>query len=188
MSNYTTKEEFESAYKTLNATFKTGRTRDLRWRKWQLKQLYWMLDENEDLFTEAIQKDLNKPSFEVWFMELNAVKQDILDQLNNIEKWSKGEAPEGAGFLFGTLGKAWLRKAPLGVCLVIGAWNFPLQTLLAPACGALGAGMFGSDITMKSHLANLSRQLHHYEAFGCDIGDSGSLHQARAKVPRPICT
>ena len=163
MSNYTTKEDFESAYTTVNATFKTGKTKDLKWRKWQLKQLYWMLDENEDLFIEALQRDLNKHSFEVWWMELNGVKQEVLDQLNNMEKWFKGEAPDDAGFLFGTLGKAWLRKSPLGVAFVIGAWNFPIHTLLAPVCGALGAGMFPTHVTIL-YFADTSRQLCYHEA------------------------
>lgn len=61
-------------------------------------------------------------------MDLGGVKGDIINALEKVDEWSKGEKPD-AGFLFGTLGGAWLRKEPLGVALIIAAWNFPLYVL-----------------------------------------------------------
>jgi hypothetical protein len=47
MASISSNEKFQDVYHRLRATFATGTTKDLRWRKWQLKQLYWLLDENE---------------------------------------------------------------------------------------------------------------------------------------------
>jgi aldehyde dehydrogenase (NAD+) len=64
MSSYTSAEEFDKVYTTVNATFKTGKTKSLAWRKWQLKQIWWMMEDNEDKWIEALQKDLNRDRFE----------------------------------------------------------------------------------------------------------------------------
>ena len=42
------------------ATFQTGKTKDLKWRKQQLVALHRMLDENEDFLTDASFGDLKK--------------------------------------------------------------------------------------------------------------------------------
>lgn len=40
----------------------------------------------------------------------------------------------------GTLSKARIRKEPLGVALIIGAWNYPLHLLVSPMVAAISAG------------------------------------------------
>lgn len=67
------------------------------------------------------------------------MKNDILSHLSKVEEWAADEIPD-AGFLFGTLGKARIRKEPLGVVLIIGAWNFPLAVTLMPMTAAISAG------------------------------------------------
>lgn len=37
--------------------------------------------------------------------------------------------------------KVYIRREPLGVVLVIGAWNYPVQLTLAPMIGAIAAGI-----------------------------------------------
>src|SRR4029077_18087788 len=37
-------------------------------------------------------------------------------------------------------GRSWTTHDPLGVILVIGTWNYPVQLLLAPLVGALAGG------------------------------------------------
>lgn len=34
----------------------------------------------------------------------------------------------------------YIRREPLGVCLVMGAWNYPIQLTLVPVLGAIAAG------------------------------------------------
>ncbi|ETI28001.1 hypothetical protein G647_00450 [Cladophialophora carrionii CBS 160.54] len=135
---YTSPEEFESGYKTLQSTFASNRTKSIKWRKWQLKQLWWLLEQNLDKIVDALHTELNRHAFETLTMEVRGIKGDIVDMLEHIDEWSQGEKPD-AGFVFGTLGKAWLRKEPLGVTLIIAAWNFPLYTLLSPMVAAIAA-------------------------------------------------
>lgn len=136
---YSTDAEFNDAYSTLHKTFATGRTKSIKWRKWQLKQVWWMLEQNQQRWIDALHQDLNRHPFETLGLEFRAVKSDIVEFLEHVDEWAQGEDPK-AGFIMGTLGKAWLRKEPLGVALIIGTWNFPLFTLLSPALAAIVAG------------------------------------------------
>lgn len=142
---YTSQADFKSTYDTLHSTFATGRTKSIKWRKWQLKQLWWMIVENEDRIVEALRQEMNRPAFETIGMETRSIKGDVVEFLARVDEWAEGEKPD-AGFFMGTLAKAWMRKEPLGVALVIAAWNFPLYTLLSPAIAAIGAGKFVDEI------------------------------------------
>jgi acyl-CoA reductase-like NAD-dependent aldehyde dehydrogenase len=114
---------FEEEYQTLRQTFASQKTKSIKWRKWQLKQLWWLIKDNEERFLKAFETDLGRSAYESSSFELKGLYTDILRALTNVDKWAAGHAPEGAGFLFGTIGKAWLRKEPLGVALVIGVSN-----------------------------------------------------------------
>lgn len=139
MAPYTTSEELQEAHATLTKTFKSNLTKSLAWRKWQLKQLWWLITDNEKAIATALHTDLNRHDFETYYADIGSVKTDILFHLSKVEEWSQDEIPD-AGFLFGTLGKARIRKEPLGVALIIGAWNFPLVVTLMPLMAAISAG------------------------------------------------
>ncbi|PPJ51545.1 hypothetical protein CBER1_08640 [Cercospora berteroae] len=140
MATYTSQQDFKSAYDTLNATYATHKTKDIRWRKWQLKQLWWLIEENTEAIVKAFAADLNRTEAECRMFDVGGVKKDIKEALDNIDTWTKGQPVEGAGIIMGRFGGAYLRKEPLGVCLIIGAWNFPLVTLLGPVVPAIAAG------------------------------------------------
>lgn len=139
MAPFTTPEEAQAAHKTIHNTFKSGLTKSLAWRKWQLKQMWWMIGDNEKAIAAALHTDLNRHEFESYAADIRGVKDDILLHLNNVEKWAADEIPD-AGFLFGTLGRARIRKEPLGVALILGAWNFPFALALMPLIAAISAG------------------------------------------------
>ncbi|KAL8791339.1 MAG: hypothetical protein Q9195_005958 [Heterodermia aff. obscurata] len=139
MAPFTTPEEVQDAHRTIHKTFKSGLTKSIAWRKWQLKQMWWMVCDNEKEIAAALHADLNRHDFETHFIEFGTVKTDILHHLNNVERWAADEIPD-AGFLFGTLGRARIRKEPLGVALVLGAWNFPFAVVLKPLMAAISAG------------------------------------------------
>ncbi|GKZ21494.1 aldehyde dehydrogenase 3 member H1 [Aspergillus brasiliensis] len=140
MSNLTTEEEFHTLHKTLCLSFTTNKTKDVRWRKWQLKQLFWLLDENEDALVAAMSDDLHRHAFESLSYDVSDVKNTILTMLKNIDGWSQGIPPPDAGFIFRYIGGAWIRKEPRGLVLVIGAWNYPLSTLFSVGAAAIAAG------------------------------------------------
>ena len=139
MAPYTNPEQLDTAYSTLHQTFKTNKTKSLAWRKWQLKQMWWMVADNEEAIAKALHADLNRHDFESYYADIGGTKNDILAHLKNVEEWAADEIPD-SGFLFKTLGGARIRKEPLGVALILGTWNFPFIVTLGPLIAAISAG------------------------------------------------
>ncbi|KIW80218.1 hypothetical protein Z517_06833 [Fonsecaea pedrosoi CBS 271.37] len=140
MATYSSVKEVDDAYSTLFSTFTTGRTKDHAWRRWQLKQVWWMLEDNEARIVEALKADLNRHPIEAVSAEVFTLKSDVLDHLKHLDEWTGTVPLDDAGFLMRHLGQARLRKEPLGVTLIIGAWNYPIQLLLQPMIAAIAAG------------------------------------------------
>ena len=80
-TTYTSDSAVQEAYDTLHATFQTGITKSLQWRSWQLKQLWWLLEDHEAALLLALQHDLNRHEVESYSSDLVGVKQDILKHL-----------------------------------------------------------------------------------------------------------
>ncbi|KAF5645102.1 aldehyde dehydrogenase (NAD+) [Fusarium sp. NRRL 52700] len=104
--------------------------------------MWWMLVHNEKAITEAFAADLGRHEFEALTSDLHGLKTDILEYLNHVEEWAADEPVSSTGFLMGTLGKARIRKEPLGVVLVIGTWDFPFVLTLQPVIAAITAGRY----------------------------------------------
>ncbi|KAL5046536.1 hypothetical protein BDW71DRAFT_214594 [Aspergillus fruticulosus] len=138
MAEYTSDADVELAYTTLQTTFRSGKTKEIAWRKWQLKQIWWLVNDNETLIHEALKKDMNRHPFETTFTECANVKGDIIEHLKNIDKWTADQKPS-AGML-GLMLRPTVRPEPLGVALIIGPWNFPFSLLVQPLIAAIAAG------------------------------------------------
>lgn len=61
-------------------------TKDVRWRKWQLKQLFWLLDENEDALVTAMAVDLHRHAFETLSYDVSDVKNSVSTMLKDVDK------------------------------------------------------------------------------------------------------
>lgn len=129
---------FESTFKQLKSHFDSGLTRPLSWRLNQLKQLQRFLDENEKPLLEALKNDLNKHPSEARLTELQFLQSDIKHTIKALPKWSK--ARKVGNPLLAWPAKSQLVPEPLGTVLILGAWNYPLQLLLAPLVAAIAAG------------------------------------------------
>jgi aldehyde dehydrogenase (NAD+) len=58
--------------------------------------------------------------------------------LNNIDEWSQPEyVPKN---MINKMNTIYNIHEPLGVSLIIGAWNYPVQLILAPLLAAIAAG------------------------------------------------
>ncbi|KAF5026814.1 hypothetical protein F66182_1098 [Fusarium sp. NRRL 66182] len=137
---YTSYAECLESHKQLVQTFATGKTKSIQWRKWQLKQMWWMLEDNEQAIIDALAADLGRDRFEAVASDLLNLRTDILEHLTHVEEWAADKPVASAGFFMGRLGKARIRQEPLGVVLVIGAWNFPFLLTLQPVIAAIAAG------------------------------------------------
>ncbi len=54
----------------LRRTFATGRTRNVEWRKEQLRALKQLMVENETKVADALEKDLGRSPFEAWLADV----------------------------------------------------------------------------------------------------------------------
>ena len=125
-------------FSKLTATFNSGKTKDLAWRRSQLQAVEKMLQEREDEFLAALQADLGKPAQESFMTELSYVSGDAAYCRKNLKRWSSKKRV--ATPIMGQPGRSWIQPEPLGVVLVIGAWNYPLQLTLAGMTAAITAG------------------------------------------------
>ncbi|KAI5481285.1 aldehyde dehydrogenase family 3 member B1 [Pseudohyphozyma bogoriensis] len=119
----------------VTATFDSGKTRSIAWRKNQILQLGLLIEDNEDLLIAALQDDLGKPKVEAITGELGPLKHEVNDFLAHLNKWSKPEKAKTTAVW--ATAKAKIYKEPKGTVLIIAPWN---SLLLQPFIGAIAAG------------------------------------------------
>ena len=131
-------DEIPAIVAGLRATFDSGRTRPLSWRKAQLKALARLLRERESELLEALRADLGKSDIEGWITEVNFALSEVKHAISGLSSWVK---PERVSIpIVAQPGRAAVQREPLGVVLIISPWNYPLQLILGPLLGALAAG------------------------------------------------
>ncbi|MBX2829393.1 MAG: aldehyde dehydrogenase [Flavobacteriaceae bacterium] len=118
--------------------FRSHKTKDISFRLQQLKRLKRVLKSNEALLYEAIYADFKKSEFDTFATELGLVYHDIDDALRNLHKWSRKQHVKTN--LVNFPAKSYVLPQPLGVALVIGAWNYPYLLSLGPVVAAMAAG------------------------------------------------
>jgi aldehyde dehydrogenase (NAD+) len=124
--------------KKLRAAFDSGRSRPIAWRKAQLKRLKSMLRDGEADLLEALQRDLGKPAIEGFLTDIAFVRAEIDETLRHLDDWTRPQKIKVP--LKQRPGSAHIYRDPLGVVLIIGPWNYPVQLVLAPLVGAIAAG------------------------------------------------
>lgn len=118
--------------------FSSGATRSYAFRKTQLQKLQQALLQHEQELHEALYTDLKKSPEECWVTETGLVHSEINAALKKLRQWMQ---PERAGTNLVNLPSAsYVLREPLGVVLILGAWNYPFQLLFMPLVGAIAAG------------------------------------------------
>ncbi len=118
--------------------FNSNKTKEVGFRIDLLKKVKSLLKKNEKLLCNAIYEDFGKSEFETYATEFSLLYQEIDIAVKNVKKWSKKKRV--ANGLINFPGSSYIIPEPLGVTLVIGAWNYPYQLSLLPAITALAAG------------------------------------------------
>ena len=111
--------------------------RPLHFRRGQLHALLRLIEDQSAALVQAVYDDLRKPALEAEG-ELATVKVDIHETLENLEAWASPDMPSKG--ILNLLDTVMVRKDPLGMVLIIGPWNYPLNLVLVPLVGALAAG------------------------------------------------
>ena len=73
------------------ASFRSGRTRPVSWRRSQLEALKRLLTKEESAIFEALWADLRKPRLEGHLTEVGFVIAEIDDTLQHLDRWMKPE-------------------------------------------------------------------------------------------------
>ena len=115
----------------------SGKTRNEKWRRAQLKSLSNLLENHQQEILKALSQDLGKPATEAFF-EIIAVKQEIKLAQKSLSNWMKTRQINVPVSL--KPAQALLQPDPLGCILIIGPWNYPFSLTLQPLVGALAAG------------------------------------------------
>jgi aldehyde dehydrogenase (NAD+) len=118
--------------------FETGVTKSYAFRKQQLLIFKQAILNYEKEIYDALYSDLKKVPEESWFTENGLLIQEINYLLKNLRQWMQSVSKSTN--LVNLPSTSYLSPSPLGVVLVIGPWNFPLQLLLIPVAGAIAAG------------------------------------------------
>ncbi|MBT8255923.1 MAG: aldehyde dehydrogenase family protein, partial [Bacteroidia bacterium] len=118
--------------------FNTGASVPKQFRIQQLKKLRSALKENEAALFEAIYSDFKKSQFDTYVTELALVYQDIDEAIRKMDNWTRKQRVRTN--LVNFPARSYILPEPLGVSLIIGAWNYPIQLSLAPAVAAMAAG------------------------------------------------
>jgi aldehyde dehydrogenase (NAD+) len=130
--------DYSSVINPLRDTFRSGRTRPLAWRKAQLEALRAMLVEQEGVLVRALKDDVGKPELEGYLTDVGFVIAEIDHALANLGRWMKPLRVSTPLIL--QPGSSRVVHEPLGVALIIGAWNYPVQLSLAPLVACIAAG------------------------------------------------
>ncbi len=179
--------DFKDLLESLKTAFDTDRTRSLDWRADQLCALERMMVDCEQEIMEALQTDLGKHPLEAWATEIAYVAGDAAYCRKHLRKWAKKRKVRTP--MLGQPGKSWVQPEPLGVVLIIGAWNYPLQLVLAGLAAALAAG--NCAIVKPSELAPatsevIARRVPEYLDGDCVKVVQGGVPEASALLELPF--
>jgi len=138
------------------AFFMANKPFTLDYRLAQLRLLKQAVIANKQALIDALHADLSKPEFEAYLTEVGFVLNELRDTIKHLKKWMKPKKVATPYFL--QPAKSHIHSTPLGVCLIISPFNYPVSLCLSPLIAALAAG--NTCIIKNSELTpNVSRVL-----------------------------
>jgi aldehyde dehydrogenase (NAD+) len=133
-----TLNSIEQTFEQSRQYFKTHATKDVKFRKQQLKNLSKSIKNYETELLEAFNADLGKNKVEAFATEIGFVLKSIKLARKELKNWTKRKQVNTPLFMFPA--KSYIMKEPYGTVLIIGPFNYPLQLVIEPLIGAIAAG------------------------------------------------
>jgi len=132
--------DFGSLVARHRANFLSGRTRTVQWREAQLSALAALITENAGDFHAALRTDLRRNWVEADLVDVAAIAKEADSARQHLRDWMRPAIlPIPKSFHADNV-KVFVRFDPLGVGLIIGAWNYPVMLTLSPLIAAISAG------------------------------------------------
>lgn len=132
--------------------FNSNITKDIGFRIEQLKKLKTVIRNYEEILYKAIYEDFKKSKFDTYTTEISFIYHSIDEAIKMLPKWSKRKRVRTN--IINQPAKSFIISEPLGVCLIIGAWNYPYQLSLLPLIAAVVSGntvvLKPSEIPLKT--------------------------------------
>lgn len=112
---------------SLRRSFGSDKTLSKEWRLSQLRAFLRMLEEEGPELCDALLKDLHKSPLEGYLTELGLVKAEIETAIEHLDEWMKPIKTQNSALNI----PCWstTQRDPLGVVLIMGAWNYPMQVI-----------------------------------------------------------
>jgi len=130
--------DFASLVASQRAFFLEGHTRPVAWRKTQLEGVKALFTDHHDELCDALWKDLRRNANDADLMDVEYCVKEADYALKHIDAWVK-PLHEPMPLVFEP-GYIRVNRDPLGVSLIIGAWNEPFMLVFGPLVAALAAG------------------------------------------------
>jgi aldehyde dehydrogenase (NAD+) len=131
-------QHIKQAFESKRVFFDAQNTKSYDFRIEQLKKLKAGIKKYEQDFLTALYNDMHKPAFEAYVSEIGVMYEEINHTLKHLKEWMGAESTSTPLVMQPATSK--LYSEPLGIVLIIGPWNYPMQLLLAPLVGAIAAG------------------------------------------------
>ncbi|HCY9297828.1 TPA: aldehyde dehydrogenase [Staphylococcus aureus] len=128
----------EQKFYDSKAFFNTQQTKDISFRKEQLKKLSKAIKSYESDILEALYTDLGKNKVEAYATEIGITLKSIKNARKELKNWTKTKNVDTPLYLFPT--KSYIKKEPYGTVLIIAPFNYPFQLVFEPLIGAIAAG------------------------------------------------
>lgn len=129
---------FSDQLQQLNHFFYTDKTKDISFRRRQLKALKKEIKLREKDILHALNLDLGKGKVESYATEIGIVLKSISMFRKELKNYAKVETVTTPMLQFP--GKSYIMREPLGTVLIISPFNYPFQLIMEPLIGALAAG------------------------------------------------
>ena len=134
----TSVERIQELVEKQRAFYATGTTRNVNWRKRQLKAFKAGLQKWEKPLADALWADLHKSYEEAYLTEIGLVYGEIGEAIRKVGRWARRKCKPTPLTVMPS--SSYIVREPLGCTLIVSPWNYPVQLLLNPLVGAISAG------------------------------------------------
>lgn len=170
-------DDIPKAVQEMRSVFNTDKTLSREWRLGQLNAFLKLIREGCSELQEAMKLDLHKGAFECIGTEIGQAEGEILEAIEHLDGWMQQKETNTSALNWPA--KSCTQHDPLGVVLVMGAWNYPVNLTFAPIVGAIAGGNCilvrpGSYAVATSHA--ICRLIHKYMDRECIRVTEGDRH------------